>query len=273
MNGAGTPRRPTKGQGIGLDEAKLFYTASRERFRPTARHLVPDIVLLALLRDIEENVQAAEIVSASEVPHRGFPNARAAYEAAQRAVLLAAAPDYDFERAKAWVYSLRKDRVYLSLKRSLEFQAAGPRDPESWLIGSLEEMARAWEDLEPGKGVMLQRALSELPSKRPRADNWLGGSIVPVLRDRLNAALKRRGKESRGDTAPIYDAAYGGLSRQSHPITRLDLARILRSQAGELVLEERPRNPAADAKAVLTSAASSMAEGALALNLRLRMDE
>jgi hypothetical protein len=192
MNGAGTPRRPTKGQGIGLDEAKLFYTASRERFRPTARHLVPDIVLLALLRDIEENVQAAEIVSASEVPHRGFPNARAAYEAAQRAVLLAAAPDYDFEGAKAWVYSLRKDRVYLSLKRSLEFQAAGPRDPESWLIGSLEEMARAWEDLEPGKGVMLQRALSELPSKRPRADNWLGESIVPVLRDRLNAALKRR---------------------------------------------------------------------------------
>jgi hypothetical protein len=260
----------TSSRNIGLEEAKEIYSEARARFRPSAEHLVPDIALLGFLRDVEENAQAVEILAASKLPHRGYPNARAAYEASQRAILLATSPDYDLDGAKAWVYYLRRDRNYLALPRS-SAPAQSPSDPEAWFDGSLDEMAQVWESLAPGKGKLLRRALAELPGKKVRAENWAGVAIVPTIRDRLNALFERGGKASRGDTSSVYNAAYGGLSRQSHPSARLELSRVLKNDQGQIALEERPRDPVADAKGVRLSAASSYAEAYLALDLRLKM--
>jgi hypothetical protein len=259
----------TPARGIGLDEARSLFREARARFRPAPGHLVPDIVLLGLVRDVEENVQAAELLASSTLPHRAFPNARTAYEASQRAVLLVTAPDYDLEGAKAWVYSLKHDRDYLRKPR-MSLPRGGPVvDPDTWFEGSLDEMAAAWEALAPGKGELLRRALGELGAQKGRAENWTGAPIVPTLRDRQNALLMRRGRESRGDTATVYNAAYAALCRQTHPGVRLDLIRVERDPTGRIVLVERPRDPAADLRVIRTTVASSLAEAGMALTLRL----
>jgi hypothetical protein len=257
---------------IGLEQAKEIYSQVRRQFSPSAEHLVPDIALLGLLREIEENARAVEIMAASELPHRGYANARAAYEAGQRAVLLVTAPDYDLEGAKAWVYYLRQDRDFYALPRS-SASTSSPSDPEAWFSGRLDEMAQRWEALAPGKGELLRRALAELPSKKARPRNWAGVAIVPTIRDRLNALLEQRGKKSLGDTASIYNAAYGGLTRLSHPSARLDLLWVGKTDDGQISMQERPADRVRDAKAVRISAASSLAEATLALNFRLKIPD
>lgn len=266
---------PSEAQGeparkMELPEARALYDEARARLNVSADHLVPDIALIGFLTEIDENVRAVEVVAASDLPHRAYPNARAAYEAAQRALLLVTAEDYDLEGAKAWVYYLRRDREYLRLPRS-SIPAGGPPDPIAWFEGSLAEMERAWNDLAPGRGALLRRALAELPPVGARPDNWARVRIARTLRDRLNALLESRGKPSRGDTEPVYQAAYSGLTRLAHPGSRLDLVRISRAAGGQLRLEERPRNTDIDRRNVLLSAASSMAEGTLALTLRLEI--
>src|SRR5688500_12158683 len=101
-----------------LPEVRARYEDLRAAFEPTSEHFVPDIVLLGFLNEIEENVRAVEILADSVVPHRAFPNARAAFEGAQRALLLTTADDYDLAGGKAWLYYLRRDKEYMAQERS-----------------------------------------------------------------------------------------------------------------------------------------------------------
>lgn len=84
-------------------------------------------------------------------------------------------------------------------------------------------MGQAWEVFAPGKGVLVARALAELPKPRARPANFAGVEIVRTLSDRLNTRLVQRGLRSRPELGTSFNATYAGLSHQSHPNARLAL--------------------------------------------------
>jgi hypothetical protein len=253
-----------------LEEAFGLFSLARSAFAPSAMHLVPDIALLGFLNDIEENARAVDVLSSSHLPHRAFPNARAAYEAAQQALLLSSSDDYDLAGARAWVYYLRRDFLFASLPRPSHVGDAARRSAEAWYEGAFAEMKDLWETLAPGRGETLERARVAVEAHKGRPDNWAGVPIAPALAARLEALRKLRGKPPNVGTAQIYNAAYSALSRESHPRMRVQPQRVTRSPDGsvELVLPERERDQ--DATTVRESAASALITGRIAVAYRIQ---
>ena len=252
-----------------VNEARQRYQVVRSRFAAAASHLVPDIVLLGFLNEIEENVSAVELIAASGIPHRAFPNARTAFEAGQQALLLVTAPDYDAAGATAWAYHLIRDRKYMAAPRSGQTTDRANVEPEEWFESALTEMEQTWNDFAPGRGALLRDAATEIQSRRRGGpENWTGLPVAPTLRDRMLTLAERHGKKGRSDAADILNAGYGALSRESHPRTRFQPTRITRDSSGGISFEIPTRDLEADRETVLISAASSLAAATLGVAIR-----
>ena len=70
--------------------------------RPSS--LIADLVLVALTTDLVETGLAVHETSGSALPHKGYSNARLAFETAQNLLVLATHENYELAGAIAWVY-------------------------------------------------------------------------------------------------------------------------------------------------------------------------
>ena len=250
-----------------FETVKTRFSEARAIFRPARAHALPDIVLLGFLNEIEENASVTTLIGSSEFPHRGFPNARSAFEAAQLALLLVTDPDYDRAGARAWVYYLRKDRVFAEMHPD-DVQYPEKLTPSQWFRAAVNEMADLWNDLDAGKGRLILDAEALVESQPRRPDNWAGLPIAPTLRDRLAGYAERHNLPVRTDAAEVYNRAYAALSRESHPRTRLRPIQVRGLPNGYAEFDFEPRDVASDADTALLLATGALAQGYLALVIR-----
>lgn len=186
----------------------------------SAEHLVPDLVLIGLMIEVEENADAVRILLASPIPDRAFPSGRAVFEAAQQALLLATHPDYDYAGALAWVYHLRKQHALED-----DFEAVVGADPSAeprpTLTMAVDEMVEMWNDFAPGKGALIRRAQDELEARPRGPDNWLGRNIAKAIDEQAKLAAAAAGIPAPPALAQRNRITYAYLCRGTHPYTRL----------------------------------------------------
>jgi hypothetical protein len=250
-----------------FETIKARFLEDLAKFQVTRAHAIPDLVLLGFLNEVEENARATSIVGTSDLPHRGFPNARAAFEAAQLALLLVTDPEYDRAGARAWVYYLRKDRRFREMHPE-EFRGLDRLTPAEWFRSAVHEMAEVWNDLDSGKGQLILDAESLVESQPRRPDNWAALPIAPTLRDRLADYSRRHNAPVRSDAAEVYNRAYAALSRESHPRTRLRPIQVRGHPNGHAEFDFEERDLARDAETAVVLATASLSQGCLALAIR-----
>jgi hypothetical protein len=204
------------------------------RFAPTRPHLVPDIALLGFLKDVEENSRAVLLFADTPLRHRAYPSARAAFEAAQLALLLVTDSEYDLAGARAWIYYLRRDRDFASQPRDGDAVTIQGLTPNAWFREAVDEIAEMWESFSPRKGQLIAEAERLVMQQPKRPDNWAGVPIARTLSDRMSALAQRTDRPISADAAKAYNNAYAALTRQSHPRTQLRPEEI-RSTAGQEV--------------------------------------
>lgn len=251
-----------------FEATKAQFSQALGKLRPSRAHAIPDLVLLGFLNEVEENARVTALIGSSDLPHRGFPNARAAFEAAQLASLLVTDPDYDRAGARAWIYYLRKDRMFVELHPE-EFRNPEKLTPTQWFEAAVEEMASIWDDLDAGKGQLIKEAVRIVESQPRRPDNWAGVSIAPTLRDRMAQYSASRGYPVRTDAAAAYNRAYAALSRESHPRTRLRPIQVQGKPDGYADFDFEQRDPRWDAETALILATAALSQGYLALGIRV----
>jgi len=243
----------------------------------TGTHLVPDLVLRSYLHDAAENARVVRFLLASEFRDRAFPSARACFEAAQLALLLASDRNYDLAGAKAWVYGHRKD-----FYQGGQAERAGLLDDlpehlsaEEFFARQFEEMEETWNRFAPGKGALLQEAKVALDEQKKRRgpDNWAGLNIANALEERVDSMPRPKGmKLPPVKASELLRAAYALLSREAHPHSLRVEARSIRSTAsGAITVEFGPDSPAeqADLAEKLTLASLSFAMSAASLHIRM----
>lgn len=250
-----------------LEHSFREFEAARAQFQPMGAHLVPDIALLGFLVEISENAEAVQLLAESNLPHRAFPNARAAVEAAQNALVLATEADYDLGGARAWVFFKGKDRNYRQMPRAHVFER--PEDADAWFEKALEEMSAIWEDLAPGKGRLISEARKLLDRQPKRPGNWAGLPMASTLQKRLNDVRHLLGKSPNEDISSVLNATYSALSRESHPRTGFDPIRIDVHADGQIEFVIKPRDRQRDIENVMTAASSALLEGILAIAVRI----
>lgn len=211
-------------------------------FKPEADHLVPDLALIAFLDEVQGNAATVLLITNSEAPSRPFPNARATFEAAQQAMLLASDPDYDLAGAKAWVYYRQRD-FRLQTDAEVLFPHPDGVTAEEFHRGALEEMADTWEKYSPGKRGLIDEAEKALKLRgRRRPDNWAGVNPAHELDQRLRNLAAFKGLPlSVPDPTSAFRLTYSILSRQTHPrTTGLEPTRIRGEQGGIVAFEFDP---------------------------------
>jgi hypothetical protein len=243
----------------------------------TAMHLIPDLVLRSYLHDAVENGTVVQLLISTKLRHRAFPNARACFEAAQQALLLASDPNYDLAGAKAWVYGHRKD-----LYQGGEAERAGLlRDlPEhlpaaEFFAKQFKEMQETWNSFAQGKGALLQEARVALERQPRRPDNWAGLNIAETLERRLDAMLKPKAfKAPPVKPSDLLRAAYALLNRETHPHSlRLEPSRVRGSANGAVSFVYDPDNPAEQADLAEKLTLSSLNLAMAAASLRFQMPD
>jgi hypothetical protein len=206
---------------------------------------------------------------------RAFPSARACFEAAQQALMLASDTNYDLAGAKAWVYAHRKD-----LRQGRQAEEAGLLDDlpdhlpaHEYYAKRFTEMQESWNRFAPGKGKLLNDAEVALDAQPRTPDNWAGVNIAEALEQRLEAMPNPEGIQLP-PTRPslLLRSAYALLSRESHPhSSRLEPTNI-RGDVGDAVeFTFRPENSAepADLAEVLTISALNLALASFAMRVRI----
>lgn len=234
-------------------------------FRPEADHLVPDLALIAFLDEVQGNAATVLLVTKSKAPGRPFPNARAAFEAAQQAMLLASDPDYDLAGAKAWVYYKQRD-LHLQTDAEALFQRPDDVPAEEFYRGALQEMADTWEMYSPGKGGLIdeaEKALKLQAVRRP--DSWAGVNPAHELDQRLRDLAAFKGLPlSVPDPTSAFRVTYGVLCRQTHPRTTGLEPTQIRGEPGGIVAFEFDPDDGPDINEVATEMTSGAVKFAMA---------
>lgn len=205
-----------------------------DSFPARAEHFVPDLVLKGLSLDALENAEAVQTLVQTGRGARAFPSARATYEAAQQTLLLATAEEYDWEGSLAWVYFRWKD---VRLR-----QDAGEGTVD--LASDLDVTMRDWDDLAPGKSVVLRDASAAFLKKPPRRSNWLDVNLSDELTKRYErigaqanmAEFVEKAERMQG----VWKTNYGLLSRETHPFPRFQPSQVEVSDSGRLTFTWAP---------------------------------
>lgn len=202
-----------------LVEAIAELRTRRSAFRAHASHLVPDLVLLGFVKHLADQADCVLTLTRNGQALSSFPNARAAFEAGQHALLLVTADDYDLAGARAWVYYARSD--FNAVDESEERYGQLPVEDEAdraTLERALAEMGSVWEDFSPDKGSLIKDAEALIPTTRQRPDNWAGVPIALELQRRVVKLTAQIPGASRfEDIAGMYNGTYAMLSREAHP--------------------------------------------------------
>ena len=187
--------------------------AAMTHARGNALHLVPDLILYNLLRDVREQAEAAKLVMPSAGRRAAFANARAALESAIDCIYLTAdEAAYDERGARARVFELVEAE---RLRHCAEVVDA----TESGANGALEQAVRAdalrWDQAAAGQGRLLIIAWERCVRNPPAVgDHWSGHSRYELYRQMMGANAEGE------DLVRMLDYVYGFLAVAAHPRPR-----------------------------------------------------
>jgi hypothetical protein len=244
---------------MGLDEAITQLRDELAAFECRPYTLLPDLVLFGLLADLLDSATAVAHVALSNVPHKAYPNARAAFEAAQNALVLVTHEDYARAGARAWVYYQWKDREWRCESAQREGFAGTPLQ---WLQNDVSQMANIWNSMAPCQGnLLLEELAAILPVKALRPDNWLAENMTRRQHRAYQLLAAAQGNELEGDSAEVNQAMYHALCRETHGRPRFDSIAFTHDRRRSRVrLEPSQRNMESARGAVLAGTALSLQE-------------
>lgn len=216
-----------------------------DRHRTRVDEFAGDITLWGFLLGAWECGNAVyHLVANSDFGHASFPCARAAFEAAQDALLLVTEPDYNRAGARARVF----ERLELANIRDETRYAFGDTEMGRRALGyhaaeeAIRRDAEKWNTKCPGKGDLLIEALEYF---RPKFEQAKRGKIKhpahwsELSRRRIAQEIGKRIKEP--DLARKMTAVYAALSRSSHPRLRMEYWARSERPDGSPVLERPER--------------------------------
>ena len=252
-------------------EGRLL-TQARELFVPDGRFAVADLVLSSFTYEIEMNGRAVDLLAQSPFPDRCAPNARAAFEAAQNALLLVSSDNYAYAGALAWVYFLRKDDGIIEKFESVygqltpqEKQAPGG---DEWTFDkALNEIEDTSKQFGPGNAGLLLRAQAEIVGRRHGPDNWSGLNVAKALAAQVPPFAPKELVE-RLANAERWRVGYSYLCRDTHTRTRLRPKWVRGKVNGPITFEFEPVDAAAIADTLVKMTAASIQFGVAALQIR-----
>jgi hypothetical protein len=208
-----------------------------------------DLSLYGFLLSAWENASAAfHILTKSEVPFACYPSARAAFESAEDALLLASSPNYNRDGARARVFE-HLELADLSLEMSRAFS-----DPERELpYQTYDGVSTAFADdashlnaVCPGLGEQITEAFAYFRPKFEAARAGKGrhpGHWSELSRRAIAKELVERGATDA--SADQLIAAYADLSRNTHPRLRLENWDLAPTEGKRLVRSQKPSRRAA----------------------------
>ena len=234
-------------------------------FGPTRDHFVPDLALRGFLHEIDENATVALSITTGPLPHRAYPSARAAFESSQLALLLATSSCYDEDGAKAWVFDLYKDQLFVELHPGATQDGLTP--PERF-EAACEEIASMWDDLAAGKGRYVREVIPWIRNKPKKPDNWAGVSVGKTLGERLERMAQVKGVKWADAPGPANSRAYAALSRSAHPRPSLRPIQVNARPDGYLRITLEKRDEVQDRTTMDALIAGAVNFGIAAINAR-----
>jgi len=188
-----------------------------EKFKPRTAHYFADLVLHGYARDASTNVHATLLIVDSAWPRAAYATARAAYEAAQDALLLSSdAPAYDANGALAYAIELVEHEELRARWDSAgdEFGIARDESPHTTPEQIVDQEVQVLETMHPGGGSALLEALGEARKSGRAKQHWANKGRREIAR-----TIEERMPKLKG-TATVGDAFYGFMSVQAHPRLR-----------------------------------------------------
>ncbi len=206
-------------------------------FRPRDEHLLADVMLFGYCRDAADALRALLILSPSDATRSAYLPARAAFEAAQDALLLIADPDrFDANGALAYAIELVETQELQDrwIAAGKDWEVPPPVEDFHTPEQIVEEEVRAIDAVAPGMGAHLNQAFAEAREPGRAKRHWSGRSrkqISEQIQELLGA---------KAGVASTADAFYGMLSVQSHPRLRAWAQPVRKNESGTLAAKASP---------------------------------
>lgn len=212
-------------------------------FQVRGSHLIPDLVVLGLGRDIFENGNGTHILARSDVPRAGNACARSALEGALDLLFLSTRSDdtYDVWGARARVGEL------LDRERAAELASrVGPAVGDEPLEDAIEfdaaamihDEAAAWESYAVGKGTILLKALEDVrEDRRKRRWHWTG-----YRRTELPRRIYDGGEPDSHEFVAVVESWYNLLSIEAHPAPRIFADQVEMGREGTIQVKVTPES-------------------------------
>ncbi len=182
-------------------------------------HLIPDLALLGLARDVFQHAKAVRLLWDSQVPRTAHAAARSAFEAAQEVMFLGTRnADYDHFGARARAGELLDWEYGAQLANQA---AVDQEDVEQKSAAVLaDEDSEVWSRFVPEKTQVMSEALEAVlhdrTKKKGRQFHWSGKSRTRLPEEFAEA--------TGGDEQSllIHKSLYNLLSLQAHPAPRIE---------------------------------------------------
>jgi hypothetical protein len=160
---------------LALNHLIHLLSEARSSLRYQPETLYADIALSGLTFDVIESISAVRVLANTQFPHKAYPTARTAFEAAQQAMVLVTHENYALAGARALIYFYKKDSRWLASSKPDGSGVKSKEDAEQWFRNKIGQMAATWEDISPGKGQIIFEADKLLTQEegKKKADNWL----------------------------------------------------------------------------------------------------
>ncbi|MBW4481428.1 MAG: hypothetical protein KME14_02680 [Tildeniella torsiva UHER 1998/13D] len=252
-----------------LQNAIRILHKSQKAFRFSANTLLADIALFGLAFDVLDSAYAVEILSETRLPHRGYPIARTAFEAAQQAMVLATQENYALAGARAWIYFCKKDSEWLAQSCPEGSGINNREDAEIWFKEKLAEMLVTWGEFSPGKQILISNAVDLLNKQSRRPDNWLGQSMGSLQDEAYKKIAKFFGNDIVEGSVEMNRSIYSRLSKETHARARLEPVSFGLGADGFINVEFATRDTEVNSKSVSLSTALSVQEAAMSLVYRM----
>ena len=228
----------------GLESALGDLERRIKHFRCRQLEFAGDLTLYGFLRGTWESASAAMVlVRDTDFGPVAYPCVRAAFEAAEDALLLVTEPTFSEAGARARVFE-RLEFADVKLEMHDAFANPGTGEPVrdySEAAASIEKDAATWESQCPGRGQLLLGALAHF---KPLFEKARGGKRHPshwsqLSRRKIAKEIGRRVGEAEFGVSLV--ATYAQLSRASHPRFRLESWERYRNSGGEHRLRRHER--------------------------------
>lgn len=231
----------------------------RSRLAIRADTLPADLALAGLLDDLLGAATAAMAMVADQSTAVAYPLTRIAFEAAQRAIVLATDEHYLSVGTRAWLYYHRKDA---GIMRRTDPEAAA-----RWYDQAVTQLRDMWTPYNGAADETLraENALLEEHERKRRTDNFMGQDLAEVIDGRYPLFLGQT-DVPLAEMKKLNRGIYAGLSRESHARMRVEAAAFVVSGDGTVQVVPRSIDETGRRQTLLGCLEASLNEAAGALS-------